>query len=545
MPVLTFNKKDLLKLIGKELSDETLASIIEQLKPEVEKITIDEIELEITPDRPDFYGVEGIAKAIRDFIGLPSKHYKISSKPIEVRVEKVKIRPFVACALATNVKLDNDLVKYLMNLQEVLATTIGRKRKKVAIGLHDYGKIKGQIVYREALPQEEFVPLGYETKMSLKQILEKTEKGKEFYSILAKAKKYPVFSDEKGIFSFPPILNSERTRITKKTTSIFIDVTGINRKAVMEAINLLAFFFLEREWEIAPAKMKHKKKSFLTPSFKERVVEIEIEKINKLLGTNFSPKQVNDYLKRVGLKSFSANNKIGVIIPFYRLDVLHPVDIVEEVAIAHGYNNFEPELPKSITMGKEHEIQLFAQKLRQLMIGFGFQEVLTTVLTNKQKQYKKMRVKEENCVELENPVSKEYTCMRTWLLPNLLEFLSKNKRYPYPQKIFEIGYVVLPDKNQEVLAKNVLKLSFAIASSNATFHKAKSMVISLLKNVGYFANFDKIAHSSFINGRSASIWVNGKEIGLIGEVHPEVLENFEIEMPVVACELNLQQLKEF
>ncbi len=544
MPVIAYNKKDLLKLVGQEFSDETLAKIIEKLKPEVEEISEEEIIVEVTPDRPDFYGVEGLAKAIRDFAGLKSKENKLIKPSTEVKVEKVKARPYVACAIVKNVKLDDYLVKYLMNLQEILTNTIGRKRKKVAIGLHDLDKIKGKIVYRAANPDEKMIPLGHIQEMTLKKVLEKTEKGKEFAHILKNTKQYPVFVDEEGIFSFPPILNSDRTKVTENTKNIFVDVTGIDRKAVMEAINLLAFFFLQRGWKVEQVKMKFEKKSYATPEAKDQVIEVSVDYINKMLGTKLSRDEIISLLRKVGLKAFSDDDKLVVVVPYYRIDVLHPVDIVEDVAIAYDYDNFELELPKTITLGKAHELEIFSEKVRKLMIGMGFQEIMTPVLTNKEKQYKMMLAKEEECVEIANPVSQEYTCMRTWLLPNLLSFLAKNKRHAYPQKIFEIGNVVVRDDKEEVLAKNVRKLCFVISGKKGTFHEAKACLLGLLKNLGKQAVFDKSYARTFIKGRLASIFVSGKEIGFIGEINPEVLENFGLEMPVVACELNIEKLKE-
>jgi len=540
MPTIVYDKRELKKLIGKDLSDEKLKQIIESIKPSVESITKDEIEIEHTPDRPDLFSVEGLARAIRLFLGLKPKKMKIKKARLTVKSEKVSIRPYIACAIVRNINLTNSFILSLMKTQEVLNETFGRKRKKVAIGIHDFDKIKPPIVYRPASREEKFQPLGESKEMSLIETLFNTEKGQKYKDIIINARKFPVFSDSLGIFSFPPILNSERTKVTEKTRNIFIDITGTDRRAVTQTLNLLIYDFVEHGATIEAVKIKSSKELRITPEINWRSIQISIEEANKLLGLNITEEKAKKLLKKMGYKVIDRE----VLIPPYRVDILHPVDIYEDLAIAYGYENIKPELPNIFTKGEFHSIEALSDKIRNLMVGFGFTELMRPVLTNETKQFRKMNIEEHETIKVVNPVSSEYTQLRVWLIPSLLEVLSKNTHVSYPQKVFEIGDVVIPDKKEETKSKTVRHLSAAIASTDASYALIKGIVEKLLKYLGY--NDVKMApleHKSFIKGRCSKVLIKGKQVGFLGEIHPLVLENWKIEMPVAAFEIELPPAK--
>jgi len=428
-----------------------------------------------------------------------------------------------------------------MNIQEVLHETIGRKRRKVAIGVHDFDKIKPPIKYVGASREEKIVPLGFSEEMSLKEVLEKTEKGREYCSLLQSSKLWPAFVDSVSIFSFPPIINSERTRVTEKTKNLFIDVTGTDRLAVLQALNILVTNLAERGGKLESVRIKYKKKVETTPDLAERVVEVPKELVNKLLGLTLKEKEIGRLLRRMGYESIDYEGKIEVIVPAYRADILHPVDIVEDIAIAYGYNNFEPVNPKLESIGKLEKLEKFSDKVRSLMVGFGLQEVMRPVFTNKEDQFYRMEIKELSVVEVENTVSKEYTCLRVWLLPSLLKVLSANKHVEYPQKLFEVGDVVVLTEG-ETMTKTVRKLCVAISHSAAGFAEIKSIAEKFLASLGIHYSLKMLGHVSFIDGRACEILVKGKSVGYFGEVSPKVLENWNLEMPVVALEVEIESL---
>lgn len=539
MPTITFDKERLIKLIGRSLKDRELEEIINSLKSNVEEVSENEIKVELTADRSDMFVLEGFARALRSFIGLDSSEIKISDSKILVRQEEVPVRPYIACAIVRNVELSGEDVKSLMNAQEILHETIGRKRRKVAIGLHDFDKIEGEIWYKGASRNERFVPLGESEEMSLIDVLAKTEKGKKYGGLIINANKWPVFVDDKGIFSFPPILNSERTKITENTKNIFIDVTGTDKNAVKQAINILVLMFGEMGCKIEGVRIKGRKEIF-TPEWVEVPIEIGKKKIEKFLGERFSDEELKNLLKRMGYKVVLEKEKVVAIVPPYRFDVFSEIDVLEDIAIAYGYNNFIPELPSVFTKGELLETEKICDEIRELLVGFGFQEILRPILTNEEVQFKKMMVEGE-AIKIKNPVSELYTQLRVWLLPTLMDFLSKNTKEPYPQRIFEIGDVVLHDEKSENGAKEIRKVAAAIAANGSFFAEMKRIALEIAKRLKVNVEFKDDKHSSFIEGRFVRIYSAGEEIGFFGEINPQVLENFKVYIPVAALEMKISE----
>jgi phenylalanyl-tRNA synthetase beta chain len=546
MPTFTHNKKDLLQLIGRKISDENLREIINSMKPQVEKITKNEITIEYTPERPDLFGIEGLARAIKYYIGIyrGKRRYKILPPKLKVKVKKVGIRPFVGCAIVRNVKLNDVFIRSLMHIQDALTDTLGRKRKKVAIGIHDLDKIKPPIIYTAISPNAEMIPLGKNKKMTLREITEKEEKGIEYGHIIKKGKKWPVFVDKLGIFSFPPVINSERTRVTSKTKNLFLDLTATDERALNQCLNILVTNFAERGCKIESVIVECNGKKKIFPILEEEIIRTSKDFIEKLIGIKLTKKEMIRCLEKMGLSSKFKNERLEVTIPPYRVDVLHEIDVAEDVAIGYGFKNFKPEIPIVQTVGRIHPLEDFVSKLRILMIGFGLQEVMRPILSSKEKQFKKMCIKEEDYVELENPVSIEYSIPRVWILPSLLEVLSLNQHVEYPQRIFEIGDVIVVDKKEETRTKNVKKLAAAIANSKINYEELASIVDSLFSALRIKYKLKRIKHPSFIPGRVAGIFVKRKQIGVVGEIHPKVLKNWNLEMPTMAFELNANFLFE-
>jgi len=272
-----------------------------------------------------------------------------------------------------------------------------------------------------------------------------------------------------------------------------------------------------------------------TPNLKPQVMDLSPEYVNKLLGTDFDKEKIKGLLEKMMYGVEFEGGRVRVSIPAYRTDVLHAMDLVEDIAIAGGYENFKPELPGTAGIGKKDPVEKSSDMIRELMLGFGFHEVMTMILTNKNDLFKRMRLDIMDGVETENPVSSEHGVVRTWLLPSMMATLENNKNREYPQQIFEIGSCVSAD------GKAAKKLSFVIADSKANFSEMKSHVLGLLNSLGYDCIIKKLGHRSFIEGRCASI-TTGKEVGFFGEIHPKVLENFNLEIPVTGCELDLSML---
>jgi phenylalanyl-tRNA synthetase beta chain len=533
MVVIEIDKNDLLNLIGKELTDEQIEETLFLLKVEP-TISNDKIVCEMNPDRPDMFSVEGIARGMKGFLGIEKgiKKYDVADSDVILKREKADVRPFIACAIIENVELTDYLIKSLMQIQEKLHDSIGRNRKKVAIGVHDFAKIRPPLVYRD-VDEEAFIPLGETRTMSVKEILSEHPKGKDFANLLKD--KYPMIYDKEGVISFPPIINSERTKLTENTKNLFIDVTGTDERAVNIALNILVCNIAERSGKISTVKVSGKK----TPELEPKEISIDIESIDKILGLGLNEKQITEILERMRYVVMKLKGgRVDVIIPPYRYDILHEIDIIEDIAIGYGYNNIEPILPKIATIGEQSELEKLSRKVRELMVGLEFQEVLNFVLTNRENNSDKMNVNSD-AVEILNPISSEYSICRTWLLPSLMKVLAANKHREYPQKVFEISDCVILDEDAETKTKTIRKLSGVISYDNANLTEMKSIVEAVLKALNYKYEIRDYKHPSFIESRCGEILVNEKQIGFMGEIHPEVLGKWELEKPVIGFEIKV------
>lgn len=519
----------------------SIINAITQFKGEVKDITEDEIIVELEPDRPDLLSVEGLARALKGYFEIETGLHKASTIELKksnltVKVINAKVRPYIACAIVKNLNLDDRAVRSLMRMQEALHLTIGRDRRKVAIGFHDLSTIKPPIIYTEADAKTEIIPLDMPIEMTLEEVLINHPKGMAYKHLVQEG--YPVYIDEKGVFSFPPIINSERTRVTERTKDLFIELTGINPKAVKQTLNIIIFNLIDRGGEIETVNIEYvnENKVEVTPNLKPRKMKLTINEILNLIGININASQIAKLLERMqyGVTKIIDNKEIEILIPAYRVDVLHKVDIIEDIAIAYGYDKLTPEIPNIVTVGKPSKMEVLEAKIRQSLIGLGFQEILTFTLSSNKLQTRQMNIEKMKLVELENPITSELNVYRRWILPHLMRFLSLNKHVSYPQKIFEIGYVAIPYKEEIITLRNT---AVAIASAKTTFTEIQGVLQAFALDLELNIKLERKEHPSFITGRTAAIIVNNETIGIIGEIHPQILNNFQIEVPVVAMEI--------
>jgi phenylalanyl-tRNA synthetase beta chain len=541
MPTISFDKKDLIELIGKKIDEKEILYCIRQFKGEIKNLSSEEILIELEPDRPDLFSIEGLARAIKGYLGIEkglhkSALMKIDNSNISIKIINAKLRPFVASAIVKNIKFTDKSIKSLMNTQEALNETIGRNRKKVAIGIHDFDKIEPPIYYSDVSSNFKIIPLDFYEEMTLEEVLYKHPKGIKFKNLVYE-NKFPVYYDKLGIFSFPPIINSERTRVTEETKNLFIEITGTDDLAVKQTLNILISDLIDRGGLVQKVKIEGRRK-YTTPDLKPKKCIIKIDDVNNLIGLNLTSKKIKNLLERMryGIGKIYSN-KIEVIYPAYRIDILHSVDIIEDIAIAYGYDKLIPETPKISTIGSLSLIEKEESKIRQILIGLGFQEVRTFTLSNKEIQAKLMNLDNLDLIEIENPVTIELNCFRRWITPHLMNFLSINKHVKYPQRIFEIGYVAFPDEKFENKVRTLRNTAVVIASSETNFSEIKSVLEAFASLLGWNIELIEENYSYYINGRSVKIIKNGKEIGFMGEIHPQILNNFELEVPVTSFEV--------
>ncbi|MBD3263068.1 phenylalanine--tRNA ligase subunit beta [Candidatus Woesearchaeota archaeon] len=552
MPTIDISLTDLEKLAGKKLPRDIneLNKILEFAKSEVENLDGNDLKLSIEDsNRPDLWCVEGVARQIQGFLGVETGLKKYSAKKTKLNVfvnkKLEKIRPHIACAVIKNVKLTNEIIEQLMQQQDKIDGTFGRKRRKTSIGLYDFDQIKFPLRYDITKPNENaFAPLTFTKKLTPAKILKEHPKGIEYAHILSDFKEYPIFKDDAGkILSMPPIINSnDLGQITEKTKNILIEVTGTNHAAVNAVLRIMALSLVDRGGELHEVKINYPyANDENTPDLESKEKLLDVNDVNKLLGTSFSPTDIIKLLKKYGYDADTKNRHIKVIVPSYRTDIMHDVDLIEDVAIAHSYSNFEPLPLELLTTGQVAEIQKLTNKIRGLIIGQEAQEVLNFTLTNKNVLFKKMNLPQSEVVEIENPVSLTYSCLRSFLLPGLLEFLSKNTKKEYPQKIFEVGKTVMPLKTK---TREETHLAYLSAHKGANFTEAKQALDALFRSLGKEIQVKPTAHKSFIPGRAGAILLGNKEIGVIGEISPQVISNWRLEVPVVGFEINISALEQ-
>jgi phenylalanyl-tRNA synthetase beta chain len=532
MAMVELDYNELCDLIGKRVEKERITERLSMMGAAVEDVQGDKIFVEVLPNRPDWLSVEGIARGLRSFLGIEPglKEYKALEPKIEVKVDKSveKVRPYIACAAVRGIKIDDRLIRSMMQIQEKLHETFGRKRKKLAIGIHDLSKVRPPFTYKAVKPTEiSFVPLGMNIPMNLKEILERHPKGMDYAWTLEGAEVYPVIVDKNGdVLSFPPIINGELTRVYEETTDLFIDMTGSNEKTLHEALNILVCMFADRGAKIEKVKVGNK----VLPDLSVSEKEVDFGNVEKLVGIKVDQAEGKKLLERMG---YGLSGK-KVKVPCYRTDIFHEDDIIEDIAIAYGYENLKPRHTIFPTMGGKHPEEAKADEIREILIGFGLQEVMTFMLTNEEKHYHNLSMEEGKRVEVANPKTKETTMVRTSLLPGLLEVLSNNKHEKYPQNLFEVGDVLVLDEKEETKVKSVKKVCGVCANATANYTDAKSIVEGIFRELGKKLEFKEKALPFMIKGRSAEF-----AHGYIGEVSPEVLSRFEINVPVSCFEFEL------
>lgn len=551
MPVISIEFIDFKDLLGAEITLEEFIEKVPMLGADVERVEGNEIDIEFFPDRPDLYSVEGVARAMRAFLGHKSglQEYKLGKSDIKLIVDpSVKeVRPWIVSGLVRNVVFTDPFVKSIMDVQEKLHLTLGRKRKKVSIGIHDFDSVKPPFTYKAVDPESiQFIPLGMNEILDMEEILRKHEKGIEYAWILEDCDLYPIITDANHeVLSFPPIINGIATTVSENTSNIFLDITGLDFNGCKTALHIIATLLADRGGEIETVTVEYPDNTIVTPDLSPIIKKMEIDYTNRILGANFSAEDIIGLLNKMGYKAeVAAGNKgkeLDVYIPAYRSDILHPIDIVEDVAIAFGYENFTTVQPINMTYGRIRQLEIFSDKLRSLMVGQEFNEVMTLSLSNPHEQFEKLNLAPEDTehVTIQNPRTEDFSILRVSLLPSLLTTLRNNKHRDLPQKIFEIADVVPGDTaiNRRTLAGTVIH-----AKTNLT--EMKSTVDYILQNIAIDKKMvlRNKSHPAFIDGRCVAIVSLEPECdcGYFGELHPKTITEFDLGYPVTAFELDLE-----
>lgn len=519
------------------------------------------IRMELLAVRPDMFDPGGLARALRGYLGIETGRPDYAVGPpaacltVDPAVREPRsYRPWIAAAVLENVTLDPDALKIVMKLQENLHWAIGRNRKHASIGVYDFDTVEPELVYTVGDPQKRrFVPLGSPSTderhaMTLREILERHPKGIAFAGLLADHARYPLLTDKTGrVLSMPPIINSEETKVTAASRRLVIDVTGLAERTVQRTLNILASSLCEnlpgvqlRAVEIRGPEEARR----VTPDFTSQAITVSTARAAKALGVDLDPERAAELLRRMRHAVTVQGETLAVEVPAYRNDILHEIDLVEDLGIAYGYHNIVPSLVPTFTVGGPRAIENVAERARALLCGLGFLEVMTLLLTSDDVHDGGLgRAPATDAVRVANPVSSEATMLRTSLLPGILETFRRNVTHPLPQQVFEVGEVTRLDPRAETGARDVRHLACGLTSARAGFEEVKAIAEAILREFGRPWRLEALEVSPFLAGRVAqAVLEPGGPAVTFGEVHPEVLERFGLQNPTVLLEGDLETL---
>ena len=565
MPTISINQKDFEQLVGRPtIAAEPLDAWLPLVKAELKDQDSEsgEVRLELhDSNRPDLWSCEGIARQIRIKLqGAASAYpfFKPTPRPkrrIQVMQGLERVRPYIAACTAVGYKMTGEGLAQLVQTQEKLADIFGRKRRTISIGLYRLPQIVFPVTYTLVKPEEvRFTPLGVEEKMSPREILAVHPKGLEYGPILAGHDRLPLLMDEEGqVLSLPPIINSrEIGEVRVGDRELFVEVTGTDLPMVLLTLNILAVNLADRGATIEAVEVAYPYatelgKTVRTPFNFQKARSIPIKTIEDALGVPLGAERIRQALLAYGYEASASKDRgaISVKIPPYRNDLMHPLDVVEDVAISRGYGEFTPIMPSQFTVGSLSRLEEMSDRVRDMMVGMGFQEIISNIMASRQELIDRMRLAgsdRDRIVAVENVMTQAYSCLRQWITPSLLRVEAASTRAFYPHRLFEVGEVAVPDATEETGVRTLMVLGALIAHANANFSEAHSCLDLLLFYLDRPYTLEPISHRSFLDGRAGRIVSNGRAVGLIGEIHPEVLEHWQVSMPSVVFELEVDAL---
>ncbi len=539
MPVIELSYSRLQKLIGK-VSKKQISDSLPFLGLDVESENKDLVRIEYSPNRPDYSTDYGVALGLEGLLGIKTGSVKLiikKSKNYSILVQPTvsKIRPFVTGIIAKNGKIDDKTIKQLMTMQEDLHFGIGRKRKKSSIGIHDLDKISFPLLYTTTSKNHKFVPLNSEKELSISEIITDTQTGKDYGHLLGQFSQIPIIFDvNKKTVSFPPIINAAITAVTTKTKNLFVEVTGINKDDAEDMLSVVATILQSAGFNLENVQISGANNS--SPKLQEKTMTVNPLLINQTLGLNLSTSKIITALKKSRLNAVSKGKNIVCTIPAYRFDIFGQMDLVEEVALGYGIQNFDPTISPSQTIGQINPISLQLKSLNQTIIGLGFLEALNSSLSSKRVLYDMTNRDYKKIISVLDSKSQEHTILRDSILPGLIENLSRNIHESYPQKMFETGSIF----NLHDSISEKINLAVISAHKDANFTEIKSVLQTILKvGFGIQIQTKTAINSIFKDGHCANIIFNGNIIGIIGKINSSIIDNYKIRVPVVGFEISL------
>lgn len=538
MPVIDLSYQELKQLSGLDRPAEWFIDVIPMTGASFEGFEKGTLRFEFFPNRPDHYSVEGVARTLRSMYSVEGylPEYPVSKSANRIVVEESvrQVRPVIVGATISGLKFTEETLRSLIELQEKLHITVGRKRRKVAIGIHDMSGVTFPFRYAAMQGSEySFAPLGIDSEMTLSEIVTVHEKGKEFGDIVG-AGPYPLITDSKGqVLSMPPIINGKLTQLTEATTEVFVDVTGTSEEACEGVLNIITTALAEREGTISGVTVETGKDEKRFPDLGRKRMSLRMADVRSLLGVHLDGQKIVELLRRMGHACVVRGTELDVSYPAYRPDIMHPVDIIEDAAISYGFANFGNTPPKQQTVGSLTGMTEASGILAELMVGYGYSQVVTFMISGREFEFSRMKNDPHPAVEIRNPAIEGKDMLRSSLIPGMLLLLEANKHNELPQRIFEIGDVHHPEPRRLFAALSI--------HPRADFAECKSLALALDRDIIAGFALSESHDPRFTEGRQMSMKLKGEDVGVFGELHPEVITNFNLYSPVVAVELDLRK----
>ena len=564
MPKIEVPENIFYELLGKRMSDDELVDIFPVAKAELDGHDnanhVIKIELNDT-NRPDLWSAAGVARALRcyetgkilayDFFSTADDEKPSDGRMVIDDESAIGIRDYSIGFAAKGKTVDNDLLVNLIQSQEKLCTNFGRKRKTIAMGIYRSELIKYPVHYAAVDPDKtKFVPLGMEEELSLREICEKHPKGKEYGYIVSSFPRFPyLYDDNNDTLSFPPVINSARIGAVEIGDSdFFIEVSGPILDDLLLAVSILACDMADMGFEILPVKCRFAKdtpygREITVPYYFQKPMTASLDLVHHKLGENLSGEECVEALRKMGVKASVSDDVVTVEVPEYRNDFLHGVDVVEDIMIGRGLASFEPVMPKDFTIGRLSPQEEFSRKVKGILVGLGFQEMMYNYLGSKREYIDNMHVSGEDAVFIANPMSENYEVIRPSVLPCLLESESVSGHAVYPHNIFEIGKITVKDAEDNSGTRTIDSLGFFSSDAAVGYNDAASIINTLMYFLRKEYTLAEVADDPrFIPGRAAYIVCNGEKVGIFGETHPQVLESWGCSMPSIMAEIDLDRL---
>ncbi len=561
MPTISIFQEDFSRLLGRPASVADLEQWMPYVKGEVKDVSRENgevrVELQDT-NRPDLWCVEGIARQIRSVLhkGLtPYPFFSLKGRAkrrIHVAQGLETVRPFVAACASLGYAMTQEGLDQCIQTQEKLADAYGRKRETVSIGLYRLAPIVFPITYGLVKSDEiRFTPLGFEEKMTPREVLTVHPKGLEYGSILAGCDRLPLLWDSDGqVLSFPPIINSrELGEVKIGDSDLLVEVTGTDLSMVVLALNIFASNLSDRGATIEPVDVSYPYETEFgstvkTPLDMNQSQRISLKAIEQALGMPLSSESIQEALASYGYRVKTTRQSVSVKLPPFRNDFMHVMDVAEDVAITRGYDSFSPIMPQTFTVGSLSTEEQTSDRIRDLLVGFGFQEIFSNIMASHQELVERMRIADtehSRLVEVDNVMSQTYACLRPSILPCLLRVEALSPRAFYPHLLFEVGEIAQLDLDADVGSRTKLSVAAISANPGANFSEIHSYLDLLLYYLVWPYELEPATHPSFLEGRVGRIRCQNSIVGYIGEFHPEVLEAWQIGMPTSGFELEIRR----